>query len=109
MRPTINMLRRAGIGAIVDYAAEDDVGQDENSSSSGGGASPSSEPGSRLNSSAGSTPADVWAPQEVLVRAKQGRAGVVAREGAVGRVFDYGDERMCDRCVEPQLGGDEEI
>lgn len=84
----MSMLAASGIRPIVDYAAEDDV---------------------EAAAPAAAAPAAV-APVGADADGKPGSVPLrPAREGAVGRVYDYEDERTCDRWVgamsAPATGG----
>eukprot|EP00878_Enallax_costatus_P012186 GHUV01012726.1.p1 GENE.GHUV01012726.1~~GHUV01012726.1.p1 ORF type:complete len:543 (+),score=186.85 GHUV01012726.1:393-2021(+) len=91
LRPTIDLLRANGIGAIIDYAAEDDVDttaakpaasadKPSPSSATTDGAGSSNSPGVAA-ADAGQLPADL--------------AGAVA----VGRTYSYVTEAVCDKHV----------
>jgi proline dehydrogenase len=90
--PTMDMLRSNGIGAIIDYAAEDDVDADGQSSHRGPNA-PS--PSSATTDGAGSSRSEGVAAADAGARELGDLAGAVA----VGRTYNYVTEAVCDKHV----------
>ncbi|PNH09359.1 Proline dehydrogenase 1, mitochondrial [Tetrabaena socialis] len=88
---TVDRLQARGVGSILDYAAEDDVGPSATASSSSGPQSVTAGPGKHSGE-----------PQAATAEAAAAAAAVPSAQalGVVGRTYDYASEEQCDRHVE---------